>query len=307
MPNSWDEKLKKYNSVAGAFLQSEEWAGFRRACGTKVWQIEGEKAMGLIFKSTRQMPLSLNFLYCAKGPVGDANDKKFWEEVKKIARAEHSIFFRFEPQEKPTIKDAAKTKDIQPEITQILELQKNEDEILASMHQKTRYNIRLAEKKGVEIKMFSQSESKKEIDTFFSLLQGTEQRKNIRLWPKDYYEKLLDLPSNKLFIAYSEGKPLAGAMVNFFNKTATYLHGGTAKENMNAMAPYLLHWEIIKYAKVQGFKYYDWWGINPEPGHRWAGITRFKQGFGGYELRSPGTYDLPLKKFWYWIYKMLRK
>lgn len=279
--------------ISGAFLQSPQWAEFQKTLDRKVFFINE----ALIIK----MPLVFGFsyLYSPKGATSDL------DEIKKLAKKERAIFFRCEPQQKPNTK-FIQTKDIQPRCTQILDLTKSEQKLLAGMKQKTRYNIRLAEKKGVKIDIGN-------FEKFYNLLIHTSTRQKIKLHPKNYYKKLAGF--NEIFIAYYQNKPIAGAMVNFFEDTATYLHGGSLqklkngkteeqKNIKNLMAPYLLHWEIIKTAKSRGIKYYDWWGVDEK---RWPGITRFKKGFGGREICAPGTYDLPIDKFWYFWYKLIRR
>src|SRR3989338_8328575 len=108
----------------------------------------------------------------------------------------------------------------------------------------------------------------------------------------------------KLYFAEFKGKPISTALISFFGDTATYLHGGSSNQERNVMAPYLMHWHIIKLAKAQGQKYYDFHGISED---KWPGVTRFKKGFGGYELNYPGTFDLAYDQGWYSIYKMVRK
>ena len=281
---------------SGQFLQSKEWAEFQKSLNRKIFFIE----KNLIIKMS--LPLGLSYLYCPKGP-NDANDE-FINKIKKIAREERAIFLRIEPPTEPP-KEFIKTKNIQPACTQILDISKPESELLSAMHEKTRYNIRLAERKGIIITNEELGITNKKFNEFYTLLEKTSARQKIKLHSKEYYKKLATF--NKIFVAYHEDKPIAAAMVNFYNDTATYLHGGSDEQYKNLMAPHLLHWEIIKYAKAKGFNFYDWWGVTSDPNHDWAGISRFKKGFGGSEICAPGAYDFPIDKFWYWMYKIIRK
>jgi lipid II:glycine glycyltransferase (peptidoglycan interpeptide bridge formation enzyme) len=95
----------------------------------------------------------------------------------------------------------------------------------------------------------------------------------------------------------------------YFGDTATYLHGASSRERRELMAPHLLHWTAMMDAKSWGFRTYDFWGVAPEgvEGHSWAGITRFKRGFGGKYVAYPGTYDVPVDRFWYGLYAATQK
>ena len=172
----------------------------------------------------------------------------------------------------------------------IVDLTKTEEEILARMHSKTRYNINLAAKKELRIK-----KQEVRMGEFWELLEKTAKRDEFFLHPKQYYEELMKMPEVKLFGVYlppptppilgGEGRGnaqhIATAMVSFWGDTATYLHGASDYEYRAVMAPYLLHWEIMKQAKAAGMKHYDFGGVAPqnEPDHFLAGVTRFKSGW----------------------------
>lgn len=295
---------------SGAFLQSKEWAKFQESLGRKIFWVDGV----LIIKMP--LPLGLCYLYSPKAAYSlRLTADSLIQKIKEIAKKEKAIFWRVEPSEAPP-KEFIKIKDTQPKCTLITDISKPESELLATMHEKTRYNLRLSERKGVGISNFQSPISNKNFEEFYDLLQKTSARQKIKLHSKNYYKKLAEF--NEVFIAYHENVPVAAAMVNFYGDTATYLHGGSDEKYKNLMAPQLLHWEIIKIAKLRpvrgdisnasngarGIKFYDWWGIDEK---KWPGITRFKKGFGGAEICAPGTYDLPLDKFWYWVYKIIRK
>ena len=188
-----------------------------------------------------------------------------------------------------------------------MDLDKGEEELLKSMHQKTRYNIRLADKKGVKIKF---NKSDKDLDSFWQLLQETTNRDKFSAHSKSYYQEMLSLDNVYLALAEYEGEVLAANIIMPWGNTTTYLHGASSNKFRNVMAPYLLQWETIKKAKKEGFQYYDFWGIAPEGSSKeksWAGITRFKRGFGGKEIKYLGTYDFIVNSFWYRLYELVRK
>lgn len=190
-----------------------------------------------------------------------------------------------------------------PKATRVLDISKSEEEILGQMKSKTRYNIRLSAKKGVKVRI---SDDPKDIDIFYDLLLATAGKdKGYAPHERGYYQKMVESLGKKeivkLFIAEYDGKPLAGILVSFYGDVATYLHGGSSEEHRELMAPYICQWEAIKYAQANGQRLYDFWGVaeNDDPNDSWAGITRFKEGFGGEKVIFPGTYDLVLNKFWY--------
>jgi lipid II:glycine glycyltransferase (peptidoglycan interpeptide bridge formation enzyme) len=194
-----------------------------------------------------------------------------------------------------------KTIDIEPSRTILLDLGKTEDELLAAMHQKTRYNIKLAEKKGVAVAIGSE----KNFDEYWRLMQATAGRDSFRLHDREHYRKMINSSQGmmNLLLADYQGKAIAGNIMAFYGDTATYVHGASSNEHRDVMAPYALQWAAIKTAKAQGCKYYDFYGIDE---NKWPGVTRFKRGFGGSEVEYPGTMDVIFNKAKYSIYKISR-
>lgn len=319
----------------GSFLQAFEWGGLQEKAGRKVWRIwlvdEKIDANQPIFAAQiikHDLPFGKNYLYAPHGPIfrrgiieqiskiGNFLDKKreyfseFLSTARKLCQEENAIFFKIEPllksesHKKYLLESGLKKsgKEIQPSRTLILDLSKSEEELLKDMEQKTRYNINLAQKRGVKI-----VKGDEYIDEFCGLMRQTAKRGGFSLHDADYYRELLsaksDIFENVLYVARFDGKILAGAVVNFFNGRATYLHGASSSENRNVMAPHLLHFEIIKDAKARGFSQYDFWGIS----EKWTGVTRFKQGFGGKEIAYLGAFDLPVDKKWYFLYSLARR
>ncbi len=297
--------------ISGKFLQSPEWEKFQNSLGRKTWRVDGALVVKMDFA------MGFYFLYSPKGPLFEMN-KDFLKKIIEIAKNENAFFYRIEPPTTPP-KTFQQFRDKEPKCTLITDISKPEDELLAEMHEKTRYNIRLAAKKGIKISTppflpLAKGRSEEGFEQFYNLLTKTADRQSIKFHSKEYYRKLLNYPDNNLrgrasycneiFITYHENIPAACAMVNFYEDTATYLHGGSYEKYKALMAPHLLHWEIIKTAKSRGIKFYDWWGIDEK---KWPGITRFKRGFGGEELCAPGTFDLPINKFLYKLYGFFRK
>lgn len=204
------------------------------------------------------------------------------------------------------------TKAIQPQKTIILDISKPEEELLAGMHQKTRYNIKFAQRQDLRFTIYRvhpKLDAKEDdlrieknvLEAFWGLLQKTAGRDKFSTHSKEYYEKLLALPSVKLAVGIYQDKIVAANIVIFYDGRATYLHGASDYERRNLMAPYLLHWETIRYAKEHGFKEYDLWGIDEV---KWPGLTRFKRGFGGNEVSYMGSYDYVFQPMWYKLYEL---
>jgi len=203
-----------------------------------------------------------------------------------------------------------KVANIQPADTTVIDLSKDKDNLLAAMHHKTRYNIRLAGRKGVEINSLGMHC----LDEFWRLMSQTTARDKFRAHPKDYYEKIIqamgEASDAKAWFgtAYYNNRLAAVNLMVSFGKTVTYLHGASADKYRNVMAPHLLQWEMIKKAKFAGKKWYDFWGVAPEgiEDHPWAGVTRFKKGFSGQELHYGGTFDLVVSPVKYRVYSLVR-
>ncbi len=192
--------------------------------------------------------------------------------------------------------------DLQPNKTLILDLTKSGDRLLADMHPKTRYNIRLAEKHGVKIK-----KGEEYFDDFWRLMQSTAERDGIYPFPKNHYQQQLIVTDDfrtELWVAEYEKEIIAANLVNFYGDTVTYLHGASSDKYRNVMSTYLLQWEQIKTGGKRGFEKYDFWGFDEE---RWPGVSRFKKGFGGEVVEYAGAYDLVWNRGWYWAYKIAKK
>lgn len=281
-----------------SFLQSSEWEELQRVYGRKTWRVFD------VLVIRYDLPGGFNYLYCPRPRLVTGS---WLLAVKEIARAEQSLFLKIEPAEEIPAGEFKNfnfrvSKSLQSSKTLLLDLAKEEKEMLSGMHEKTRYNIRLAEKKGVQIKRGDA------FNTFWNMLQETARRDGFHTHPKDYYEKLLAVKtesfSNELFFAKQEGDFLAAAMVNLYrpSKTATYLHGASSSQRREVMAPYLLHWRIIQELKRQNFRDYDLGGIDQV---KWPGVTRFKRGFGGEIVEFPPAVDLIFRSHLYRLYKFI--
>ena len=308
-----------------SFLQTTEWLKFQESIGRKVWRFDDGKITANIIQ--HDLPFGMNYLYIPHGPEihldqitgGIKNElESFVSYLKNLAREQKSIFIKIEPLQDSVIEllygagFRKSSKEVQPHRSVIMDLEKSEDELLSAMHHKTRYNIRVAEKHGIVARPSD------DISKFWHLLQKTAKRDRFNSHEKSYYEKLLTFFSNPesirvdLMLAMKDERPLknvhdhalAGAIVLTMGDTAYYMHGASDHEFRPLMAPYALHWDIIKYLKAQGVKTYDLWGIDAQ---KWPGVSRFKLGWGGRQIEYPGAFDMSIRGFWFLVYKIVRK
>jgi len=294
----WNQFVIQNN---GCFLQSWEWGEYQEAIGHKIWRIHTDDSKVLIIK--HNLPYAKNYLYCPR-PIFNNLPDNFLNQVRQIAKQEKSIFFKMEPENDLKLSGfKLSKKQIQPNKTIVLDLNRSEEDLLNQMHQKTRYNIRLAEKKGVSVE-----QNQSNINSFLGLLSKTTQRDKFYSHPKGHYLKMVDVLGKanmlKIFLAKCDNRVIAGSINIFWNKIAIYSHGASDHSYRNSMAPHLLQWEAIKQAKANDFQYYDFGGINEK---KWPGITRFKKGFNGKEIRYSGAFDLIFHPIWYNAYNLIRK
>jgi peptidoglycan pentaglycine glycine transferase (the first glycine) len=312
--------------VSGNFLQAGFWQAFLKAQGKRFWQlalIENQEIMGVCLVYENCLPLGRSYFYAPKGPIfsaqSTAQQKKEGtalilsklRDLTMATRRYQEIFCRLEPaNEEDILPEFIKTTDIHPRETLVLNLQTDLQDILEKMHPKTRYNIALARKKGVAIRF---SDKPEDIKYFLSLIKKTAKRNQIAVHNDRYHQLLLETifaqGVGQLCLAEAEGKIVAVNIIIRFGEAVTYLHGASEYEARMYMAPQLLQWETIKQSRELGYKFYDFWGIAPADGSKpnWAGVTRFKKGFGGQTLKSPGTYDFVYDQTWYKFYGLARK
>lgn len=260
----------------------------------------------------RPLFLGWRYVFCPQGPVmeKETEAKEVYRILAGYLRQQRCIFLRVEPVKRPAKVSLVRTKDINPQTTAILDLKKTEAEILAGMKKNTRYSIRFAAKQGLEIK------KENNLEIFWRLLRQTAARDKFTTHPKEHYASILAHPQVWQLIVQQGEKPVATAIFIGAGHTLTYLFAASDYGQHKLLAPYLLQWESIKLAKQLGYKYYDFFGTAPgemqngeyiySRRHQYAGITKFKLGFGG-EIKSvPGTFDLVLQRRKYGMYKFLR-
>lgn len=276
-------------------LQSPEWGQFRTKTPNvkKVLRVSGCQ---IFIHKIPYLPWTVAYL-----PRPEKIENL--EEIKEACKKERAVFIKIEP-----IKPIANTQypistPVLPQHTIYIDLTQSEERLLANMHEKTRYNIRLAEKKGVRV-----SEGQN-LENFIDLLEKTEGRQGFYSHPPQYYQTLWETlrPAKMVYLLSADS--MAAIMLLAYKDTLYYAYGGFDPKYREFMAPSLLHWEAIKLGKKLGCKIYDMWGSyqkKPNELDLWWGIYRFKKGFGGREITFPPTFDVPLSSL-YSLYPLLEK
>lgn len=321
----------------GSLLQMTNWARLKSQFGWRshrVWmRREGQLVAGaqLLFRSA-----ALGLMRVAYLPHGPLVD---WQDEEQVAvllnQLDHAAYeqrvglLKMEPllwQDDMTLADwrslcqhhdcLPETDTIQPPRTFVVDLQSTEDEILERMKQKTRYNIRLAEKKGITVRRGTADD----IPIFNRLIQITSQRNTFGVHEPHYYQMAYQYfaPDNvALLIAEYENQPLSAVMVFRCGQRAAYLYGASSNEERQRMPNYAVQWAAIQWAKEQGCSAYDLWGVPDYPEEEleanfmerydglW-GVYRFKRGFGGQLKRTVGTADRVYNQMVYRLYQWRR-
>lgn len=290
-------------------LQSAEWGELKAGFGWSVIRLASSDCGAQIL--FRRLPLGFSMAYLPKGPVGASGKwNELWREVDAHCRKHRAIMLIVEPDiwsRNGQGKDATLPpgfqpglRSIQPPRTIVVDLTADETQILNRMKQKTRYNIRLAAKKGVRIQTSS------DVSLFHQLLIETGQRDQFGIHSQKYYRVAYDLfhesGNCEIFLAEVNGEIVAGLMVFLFGRRAWYFYGASRQKFREFMPSYLLQWEAMRWAKSRGCQEYDLWGVpdfneqvlEAEFKHRsdglW-GVYRFKRGFGGELRRAIGPWE----------------
>ncbi len=341
----WDSALKKANF--SHFQQFWHWGEVLKVEGKQLERlavVENGSIVACAQIEYMALPFGWQYALCTKGPAVmykvEGSKYKVYELLAKYLKNKNCVFSRFEPAEDLRFKISnfrlVKTIDLSPATTVILDLTKPFDDILAGMEKKTRYGIRQAESKGVIVKQ------EKNFDLFWNLMQKTSSRQELRLHSKKHYELIFAAPNCRQLTAYKDTTPVAAALFWGEADTFTYLFAASDYVFHDLQAPYLIQKEAILLGQQLGFKKYDLFGIAPplchpdiaggisvqsnateisrgEPPrndskeyeydrkHQYAGITKFKLGFGGAIESEPGTFDVVLKPGSYWLYSFIRK
>ena len=310
------------------FQQSLEWAKVKQSWKREVILAEDTngKINGSLMVLVRKIPFFGNIMYSARGPVCDIHNievlRQITEGAKELAKKYNAIVLRIEPDIKSndtdfrnimlelgySIKDDAKNfrDEIQPRYVFRLDTKnKTEDEIFKNFHQKTRYNVRLATKKGVTVK----EGTREDLKDFHKIMVTTGIRDGFITRPLEYFEKMYDClgPEHmKILMAYYDGKPISGVIPIMYGNKTWYLYGASSNEHRNLMPNYLLQWEMIKIAISRKSDIYDLRGV-PGIADDSNGLYRFKKGFGAEYTEFIGEVYIPFKPLTYKAYKFSEK
>jgi peptidoglycan pentaglycine glycine transferase (the first glycine) len=316
--SEWDQYLEGHPNTH--LLQTGEWGELKSAFEWKpIRVVSAQVGVQILF---RNLPLGLTVGYIPKANF----DQSLWPEIDSICKQNHAVFLKLEPDswedqkpDAPALSEAEgwnltlriSPHNIQPPRTIIVDIKGSEEEILARMKQKTRYNIRLAEKKGVTVRAWD------DLESFQKMMLFTGSRDGFGVHSLEYYKRAYELLHPKqmgeLLVAEYSGTPLAALFVARNGKRAYYLYGASTDEERNRMPTYLLQWEAMKWAKAHGCEEYDLWGVpdedeaaleaNFEKQHDglW-GVYRFKRGFGGELKRAAQAMDRVYHPSLYWAY-----
>ena len=319
------------------FLQSGFWADFKRAFGwrPRFFTVAGAHDASPEPQTTRgepllvlsrDLPMGREFAYVPHGPetptVAEAGSPERLAGAVAEALPPATLFLRLDlPQERGTELDREEQGmawplvpapvAVQPPSTVLVDLTRDEAELLSAMKSKTRYNVRLSHKRGVSVREGDLSGSGDDLDRWYDLYRETARRDRIAVHSRAYYRTLAETVTESeeaeiaLLLAEHEGDLLAGILVLHFGDTATYLYGASSDTKRNLMAPYGLQWEAIRRARRAGLRCYDLFGIPPtdDPGHPMHGLYRFKTGFGGRIVHRMGAYDYPSRRLGYAVYR----
>jgi lipid II:glycine glycyltransferase (peptidoglycan interpeptide bridge formation enzyme) len=314
----------------GHLLQSWAWGELKAGFGWRVQRLAvGDACAQVLY---RRLPAGLGTLaYVPKGPLVDYEDlasfRVLLEGIQSLARQQGAIALKIEPDEEdnPALTQKLKSlgfrpspQAVQPRRTILVALGAEPDELLGRMKSKTRYNVRLAGRKGVTIRPGDESD----LPAFYRLMETTAQRDGFGIHAQAYYEAAhrLFVPCGQgnLLLAEYDGQLLAGLVVlaAAYGTTACYMYGASSDEHRNLMPTYLLQWAAMLWAREQGYRVYDLWGVPDEDEETleagftqrsdglW-GVYRFKRGFGGRLARSVGAWDLVYSPLRYRLYAMV--
>ena len=333
----WDQILTEFPDAH--ILQTLQWAESKKQNGWSpmfFWsgsrRHDPDALVMVLRKQVNFLGMKFTVLYAPKGPTLDwsypAAVNQTLDFLQALCRKQKAIFIKIDPDvslgtgipgsedEKPNENGLALQKElkkrgwqfskdqIQYRNTVLVDLRQNEEDLLAVMRQKTRYNIRLAAKKGVTIRQGNVSE----LPVLYNMYAQTAVRDGFVIRYEDYYlntwRAFLDADMAKILVAEVEGKPVAALILFHFNGTSRYMYGMSTEQYRELMPNHLLQWEAMRLSKQLGCHTYDMWGapdVFDETDSMW-GVYRFKQGFNGITARYIGAWDYSPRPLLYKVY-----
>ncbi len=319
-------------------LQTWEWGALKEKYGWEakrlIWRgpLGNALAAAQVLRRGPRLPGQVFVLYCPRGPALDWSNmdlvRSTLNDLQSMARQERAIFLKIDP-DVPTGYDPPDTDEarqvsvgqavaeglrgqgwrfsseqVQFRNTLTLDLRRSEEDLLAGMKQKTRYNIRLAERRGVRVRRGTLED----LPCLYRMYAETSVRDGFVIRQEAYYHDawgaFLRAGLAQPFVAEMEGEAIAGLVAYRFGRKAWYLYGMSRPDHREDMPNHLLQWEAVRWARSQGCTTYDFWGAPDdltEDDPMW-GVYRFKEGFGARLVRTLGAWDYPIRPRLYWLY-----
>lgn len=338
---TWDECIKDFPGAH--FLQTSLWAEVKLENGWEPFYLIWKDLDGILYAGAMVLERSekiMNYFsvkvhYCPKGPLFTTKSKEAINEVlqglQNFSKKRNGLFIKIDPDFVTDIqaedienysfldfdsgypkllkmnKWVESKEQIQFRNTIILSLAKSDDQLLKQMKQKTRYNIRLSERKGVQVRIGNIDD----LEALFILYAETALRDHFVIRSKKYYinlwKRFYEAGLSEAIIAELDGELLAAVIIYYFSGKAYYVYGMSSDKNRNLMATYLLQWKAIQRAREKGCYVYDFWGAPEElnENDRMWGVYKFKLGFGGVFIKTVGAWDFPIHILGYSIYNFV--
>lgn len=299
----WDRLLARW--AAPSLLQSHAWGEVQARAGWHLRRLLVEVAGGQLPLSVQVGPLGpapARRLYLPRGPACAPDDEAAFlaveRELVRLGRMERALAIEVEPPWEAgatpvghPIRAWAPCPSRQPVATTMVDLRPEPDAILASFHSKTRYNVRLAQRRGVQVR----EGALEELDR---CLRATEVRQGVRLPPRRHLALVLEQLGALAWVRVAEvgGTAVAAVLLARWGRDLIYLYGGATGDHREDMPNHLLHWRAMMEGREEGCTEYDLWGIpeDDRPDHPWHGLAQFKLGFAGRSVRYLGARRRPL-------------
>lgn len=319
-----DEERPLYNNVVQHPMQSWEWGEFRKRTGQIVERVgvfEGSKLISAFQITFHQIPhLGKTAGYFPKGPMPDEEQL---DVLRQLGKKHNALFIKLEPNVAQPVgtpsghdqitrflvnNGAVPGRPLFTKYTFQLDLTKSTDTLFENLKNKTRYNVNLAAKKGVEIYENSTAEG---MEQYIEILEETTKRQGFYAHSPNYFRTLWSTLGNsgmlKIFSAVYNNKILVSWIMFVFNGKLYYPYGASRAIHRDVMASNLMMWEMIQFGKKNDCEVFDMWGsLGPEPNSKdpWYGFHRFKEGYGGTLVEFIGTYDLIIDPMMYKLFRI---
>jgi len=322
--SEWDAFLER--TPGGHHVQTSLWAQVKALVGWQALRLvvrQGDTIVAGAQVLYRRMPLMGGIGYISKGPIFAEEDPSLWElvvrELKRLAKAYRLQSLVVQPPDNglifarqfPDWGFHLSTAKLGLSATVLLDLTQDLDTILAQLKSKTRYNVRLGQRKGISVRQGTE----RDLAAFYHMLLATGERQGFSSNTEEYFSQLWRILNPhgycELFLAEYQGEPVSGLLAIPFGDTVIYKRGAWSGRHGKLRPNEVMHWAAIEWAKSKGYHYYDFEGIDPKaarmvvqgepiPDTALQTVTRFKLGFGGQVMLLPDTYGYMHNRFLGW-------